>query len=308
MMLANMNSKKMTLLLTAFLIAGMTIIVARNMMSKPQMSAGGAPVMQAIEVAVAARDLPAGTLVKDADLKWQNWPAEATSSNLFVKGKNDKIELVGSVVRNGMRAGEPMMAGRVVRPHEQGFLSAVLNPGQRAVSVAISPTGGVAGLVFPGDRVDVIMIHQIGSGAGENGIQRKVSETVLTNVRVLALDQKTDDQSNEAKIAQIATLEVSPKDAEKITLISEIGTLSLVLRSLAIDDSVAGTNGTAETINGGKATPVADSTATPKIDIADLPEAAYTWDSDVSQVLPKPVGFSHKIQVLRGKESSEVTF
>jgi pilus assembly protein CpaB len=293
-----MPARKIILIVIASLIAMITIMLTRGMMAnKPD----GAPAPEAkpvAEIIVAARDLPSGTLVKDGDLKWQQWPKEAAETGSFaVKGKADLPEYVGSVVRNGLRTGEPVQPGRIVKKSDQGFMAAVLNPGMRAVTIAITPITGVAGFIFPGDRVDVIVTHTLSrrNGTGENSQndERHVSETALRDVRVLALDQKSDDQVKDPKPAQTVTLEVSPKQAEQLMLASQLGTLSLALRSLGSDPVTADND-------------LAGQLATSGTDGDNL-----TWDSDVSSVLPKPGnrhGRLHHIQIMRGKESSEATF
>ena len=160
--------------------------------------------------------MPIGTLIKDSDLKWITWPADAQSANLFVKGTADKPALIGSVLRQSLHNGEPILTSQIVNPHSQGFLAAVLQPGMRAMSISVNPGGEVAGFIFPGDRVDVILSHQISRKDDPDLTDRHISETVLTNVRVLALDQKTDDQANDPKVAQLATFEVTPRAGRTI--------------------------------------------------------------------------------------------
>jgi len=298
-----MPARKLVLLLVALLIGGGTVFLARSMMSGgPSGPSTAATAVSTTEVLVAARDLPVGTLIKDTDLKWKVWPAESAAAGFAVKGKEDISSYVGAVVRQGLRTDEPIMAGRVVRKTEQGFLSAVLDPGMRAVSVAITPVAGVAGFVFPGDRVDVIVTHQINRKTDTEQAGHKVSETMLANVRVLALDQKTSDQASEPKVAQTATLEVTPKQAETLALISQLGTLSLALRSLANPDEPPGISVPETVLEAAQAAGAAKSTA---------PDGALTWDSDVSQVLEKPAnrsGAVQRIQIMRGKESTESVF
>lgn len=314
-----MSKRKAVLLLVALLIAGLTVILARSMLS-----GGGQPTAEAVvakqikEILVAAKDIPSGTLLKDGDTKWQSWPMEQIPEGYFVKGVDDG-SVIGHVVRNGMRAGEALTKTRVVKPGDRGFMASALSPGMRAVSIAISPVAGVAGFVFPGDRIDVIVTHQIGRKSEAEGGGRKVSETVLQNVRVLALDQKMSDQVTEPKVAQIATLEVTPKQAETVTLASELGTLSLALRSIANDpeDGVEpGTGVAAAAAEGEPSTQdpgagiAIDAAALTLPDIAAKPPE-LTWDSDVSRVLPRPanrVGAVQKITVIRGKESSEAIY
>lgn len=316
-----MPARKIVLLLVALMIAGTTVIVARSMMSAPPQSSTqvqSQPDKPMKEILVATKDLPSGTLLKAEDMKWEPWPAiEGMEASYFIKGLKKEGELIGSVVRYGMQTGEPLVQGRIVKPGQHGFMATVLSPGMRAVSISITPVAGVAGFVFPGDHVDVIVTHKIErQGQVESSSSRKVSETVLYNVRVLALDQEMGDQGNKPKVAQTATLEVSSKQAETVALATELGTLSLALRSIANDpqESIA-----SETTAAPVGTPQAG-----EADVSDLavdatalalPEAVKlsdpTWDSDVSRVLPRPsnrMGAVQKITIIRGKDSSEAVY
>ncbi len=289
-----MSARKIVLLLVALLIGGATVFLARNMLAPT--GRAGAPVKEAVkpvkEILVAARDLPSGTLLKEADVKWTPWPIEGEGGDYAVKGKTDKAGYIGTVVRHGLRTGEPVMMGRVVKPGQNGFMAAALAAGMRAVSISITPVAGVAGFVFPGDRVDVIVTHEINRRGGVESAGRRVSETILQNVRVLALDQKMDDQVTAPKIAQIATLEVTAKQAEAVALASQMGTLSLALRS------IAGGEETQESLEGRAAAEM-------------QPTNDLTWDSDVSRVLPSPSnrrGTVQKITIIRGKDVSESVY
>ena len=287
-----MPRRKILLLMIAGLIALGTVAITRSMMTPVDVPP--APVaVPVMEILAATRDLPTGTILKESDMKWVGWPKEAETSKLYVKGTANMESLVGAVLREGLRADEPLIQGRVVQPHEQGFLAAVLTPGLRALSVNLTPSSGVAGFIFPGDHVDVILTHSFSRKDVSELTERRVSETVLTDVRVLALDQKSDSQTTDPKVAQLATLEVTPKQAEKLSLaqdmVSQSGmshaTLSLVLRSLASEDA----------------------TAAPNADAHRGP----TWDSDVSQAFPTvngEDGLMQKVQIMRGKDITETNF
>jgi len=288
-----MPRRKIILILAAIFIGGGTILLARSMMAPQPAGQTAAAPEPASQVLGAARDLPIGTLLKDADLKWITWPAEAQSPNLFVKGTADKSTVTGSVLRRSLRAEEPVLSSQVVNPKSQGFLAAVLAPGMRAMSISVNPGGGVAGFVFPGDRVDVILSHIVNRKNDPLLTDRHMTETVLTNVRVLALDQKTDDQSTDPKIAQLATLEVTPQDAERLALSAQLGTLSLSLRSLQAEDTI----------------PAPPSPS--QLPVTALMDDRQTWDSDISKAYPSPGGkdqLLEKVQIMRGKETSETIF
>jgi pilus assembly protein CpaB len=306
-----MSTRKIPVLLFAILIAIGTVFVAKTLMNEgaaPQIAEVKAP--KTYEILVAAKDLPAGTLLAETDVKWQIWPKEESETEapgFAVKGTNEVTEYVGRVVRHGMHAGEPITNERTVKPGDQGFMAAALTPGMRAASIAITPVAGVAGFVFPGDHVDVIVTHQIGRKSEMESTERRVSETMLTDVRVLALDQKMSDQVTEPAVAQIATLEVSPKQAETLALAAQLGTVSLSLRSIANDPVKEQKEAEAEkqeTILPVDAAQLMDPALPPSLE-------SITWDSDVSQVLPRPAnraGAVQKIQIIRGKEVTESVF
>jgi len=291
------SKRKIVLLVVAGLVAIVTMMVAKSMMAPAEKPAQTVAVVKTTQVLAAARNMPTGTILKEGDLKWITWSAEADTSQFYISGKDDMGRLIGGVLRDSVHADEPIMSGRVVQPHEHGFLAAVLDPGKRAMTIALTPSAEVAGFIFPGDHVDVILTHTFSRKDVSDMADRRVSETVLTDVRILALDQKSDDQATDPKVAQLATLEVTPKQAEKLALASDIvgppstggastkGMLSLVLRSLA----------TEEVPDAAKA--AADKSA--------------TWDSDVSSAYPTvngDDGLMQKVHVMRGKEATDHTF
>ena len=238
-----MLMRRLGFLMIAVLISTGTVIGARSWLQS-QLAAREPPPVQptvaAIEnrmVLVAKGDLPAGQFVRPDNLQWQAWPEAGIADNYVVEGKGKLEDYVGAVVRSGLTNGEPISDGRVVRPGDRGFMAAVLTPGNRAVTVPVTPSSGLAGFVFPGDRVDVILTMTIQPDKEGEKVEkeRRASETVLTGIRVLATDQRADDQKREVTVAKTATLEVTPKQAEVIAVVSEMGKISLSLRSLAQD-------------------------------------------------------------------------
>lgn len=306
-----MNIRKIALLATAGLVALGTAQATRWMTAPPAAPIAGTlepvPVQAVRKVLVAAADLPAGTLVQADQLRWREWPEDG-SDGYMVEGLRTREEFVGAVVRTGMRAGEPVLETRLVKPGERGFLAAVLEPGMRAVTVPVNAVTGIAGFVFPGDRVDVILTHAF-SRPDDIGLQeRRVSETLLTDVRVLALDQKTNDQEPEPTLAQTATLEVTPKQTELLPLAIELGQLSLALRSL--DRSAELEAEVARAAAGGRPGALSRLVAEAAARKAPAPRS-FTWDSDASAVLPDPAdkeALIRKVRVLRGNDAGEVAF
>ncbi|GLI96325.1 hypothetical protein Sbs19_01430 [Sphingobium sp. BS19] len=234
-----MDAKKIVLLVGALIIAVATALLARSMLSSsgtPQASASAMPVdADTPFVLVATKALPVGTILDAESFRFQPWPKDLVEQVYFLKGQVNPTGLAGSVVRNPITAGQPLTQGAVIKPGDRGFLAAALGPGMRAVTVPVQMANSVAGFVFPGDRVDMMLTQSV-AGGGE-GEPLKVSETILRNLRVLATDQRTDALGPDGKpIVQPysnVTLEVTPKIAEKIAVSQTLGSLSLSLRSIA---------------------------------------------------------------------------
>ncbi|HYJ81813.1 MAG TPA: Flp pilus assembly protein CpaB [Allosphingosinicella sp.] len=234
-----MDVKKLMLLIGALIVAAVTAVTAKNMFSGAGApSAAAKPAIPAgPEVLVATRSLPVGTIIDAEAFRFQRWPEGLVQPAYYIKGKPGvrPADLVGTVVRNEITAGQPFTQGSLIKPGERGFLAAALGPGMRAVTVAVSATSGVAGFVFPGDRVDIVLTQEVAGGG--DGTPLKVSETVMRNVRVLATDQRMDAKGEDGKAVvqrfSMVTLEATPKIAEKIAVAQRIGDLSLSLRSLA---------------------------------------------------------------------------
>jgi pilus assembly protein CpaB len=234
-----MDVKKIVLLIGALMIAAVTAVMAKNMFTgagAPQAEAKAA-VVAGPEVLVATRALPVGTIIDAEALRYQPWPEGLVQPAYFIKGAPGASpqDLLGTVVRNEITAGQPITNGVLVKPGDRGFLAAALGPGMRAVTVAVSETASVAGFVFPGDRVDIVLTQEVVGEGG--GLPLKVSETILRNLRVLATNQRTTAKDAEGKPVMInidtVTLETTPRIAEKIAVAQMIGKLSLSLRALA---------------------------------------------------------------------------
>jgi len=234
-----MDVKKIVLLVGALLIAAVTAVMAKNMFSgasAPEAQAGPA-VPAGPEVLVATRTLPVGTMIDAEAFRYQPWPQGLVQPAYYTRGEAgaDPQSLIGTVVRNEITAGQPLTQGAIVRPGERGFLAAALGPGMRAVTVGVSATSGVAGFVFPGDRVDLVLTQEVAGGG--DGPPLRASETIVRNIRVLAVDQRLnarDEQGNQvAQTVATITFEATPKIAEKIAVAQTIGQLSLSLRSIA---------------------------------------------------------------------------
>lgn len=232
-----MDLKKVVLLVGALMVAVVTAVMAKNMFTGAgTRQAAAAPVPTGPKVLVATKDLPVGTILDPTSVKFAPWPKEGVQDSYYAQsaGDSDPTKLAGMVVHYPITAGQPVTRGSLVGPEDRGFLAAALGPGMRAVTVPVNATSGLAGFIFPGDRVDIMLSQTIkGNGDGE---PLKVTETILRNVRVLATDQRYTDKDADGKIkikqARNVTLEVTPRYAEKVAVARSIGKLSLSLRSL----------------------------------------------------------------------------
>ncbi len=248
-----MDAKKIVLLAGALIIAVTTALLARNMLnssSTPVVNAAAMPVQSDLpNVLVATKALPVGTILDAESFRFQPWPKDLVEQAYYLRGQADPAKLAGSVVRTAITAGQPLTQGSLVKPGERGFLAAALGAGMRAVTVPVSTQSSVAGFVFPGDRIDLVLTQSVAGGG--DGDPLKVSETILRNLRVLATDQRMDamgaDGKPEVRTFSNVTIEVTPKIAEKIAVAQTIGSLSMSLRSIAdnvadLDAAIAGSD------------------------------------------------------------------
>lgn len=232
-----MDKKKLLLLGVAVVVAIGTSLAARSMFvgaAAPKAEAT-VQVPKGPKVLVAQRALPVGTIITADSVSYQQWPKEMIQDAYYIDGASDINKLLGTVVRYPVTAGQPVTQGALVKPGDRGFLAAALGAGMRAVTIPVSQKTGVAGFIFPGDHVDLVLTQAVRSTDG--GDTLKTAETIMRNLRVLATDQSTETETENGKTvvktARTVTLEVTPKIAEKIAVADNIGTLSLSLRSLA---------------------------------------------------------------------------
>jgi pilus assembly protein CpaB len=213
--------------------------VAAYLASGSDKPAPAAPVaqLQTVDVLVAKSDIGLGQPVTPDTLQWQTWPA-ATASNSFIR-RNERpdatTQIAGSIARAPFLAGEPIREPKLVKANGSGFMAAILPSGMRAISTEISPETGAGGFILPNDRVDVILSkrekNSDRSGSGSDAVN---SEVILTNVRVLAIDQAPKEKDGQnAVVGKTVTLELKPEQTETLARARQTGTLALALRSIA---------------------------------------------------------------------------
>lgn len=202
-----------------------------------QIAAAVQPVKQieTIEILVAAGELPLGRALAPADMQWVAWPV-TVSTERFVKRKEhpDALEsYAGAVTRAPFAAGEPIREQKLIKGDGRGFMAALLPKGMRAVSIEISPESASGGFILPGDRVDVILTRR-DPELEKQGVDPWSATTVLSSIRVLAIDQTFEERAGErVAVGRTATLELSQSEAEVLPKAKSMGALSLALRSLA---------------------------------------------------------------------------
>ena len=237
-----MDTRKIMLIVGALVIAIGAAFGVNQIMrgaSTPEARAAAAPDITGPLILVATRPLPVGTIIGPDSFRYQPWPKELVENAYFLKDKSDAQTLVGTVVRHPITAGQPLTQGALVHPNDRGFLAAALGAGMRAVTVKVSQEQGVAGFVFPGDRVDVVLSQTIDvkEGSAYPDDQLFTAETIVRNVRVLATDQRfnAEDETGKTPVNTFSsvTLEATPEIAERIAVGQNMGKLSLALRPLA---------------------------------------------------------------------------
>ena len=227
------------------LVAGLGAAVMINRSKGPAPKVVAAkPAVESVDVLVAARALDLGALIDAGDVKWQSWPKTDVAGGMIVKSTEPKAidDIKGSVIRGQFFPGEPIRREKLVKGPNSGFLSAILPSGYRAVAINIDHAGSATagGFVLPNDRVDVIRTSRDEEASKQAKTDVYRSETILTNVRVLAIGTNIQEKNGEHVVqGSTATLEVTPQQAQQLVLAQRVGQLSLALRSLADADQSA---------------------------------------------------------------------
>lgn len=238
-----------------------------------------------VRMIVAARPLSIGTLLKDEDFRETDVAADAIPEGAFTGGTASLAELRGALLRRFIDPNQPVIATDVLRPRDRGFLAAVLRPGTRAISIGVDVVTGASGLIWPGDEVDLILTQNLQQGGStESPGRRVVGETILSAVRVIAVDQQISHSGTDATAARVVartvTLEVNPEQAERLAVAMQLGRISLVVRSIEGVPEASG------------------------------PRPSLVFGSDVSSALtgPQAPSPSTRMRIIQGGSQQEVTF
>jgi pilus assembly protein CpaB len=242
-----MKPARLIVLFVALAAGGIAAMLASgNRTPEPPKAPPPPPPLATVDVLIARSDLDTGQVIGPHDVGWQTWPAASTGSS-FIK-KSDRPEAIkdflGAVVRTPVAAGEPIRDSKVVNAKGGGFLAAVLPHGMRAISLDVAPDTDAGGFILPNDHVDVLLTHRDKAAEKLSGVEKYVTETILRNVRVLAIDQVLGEKDGQkVAIGKTATIELDPRQAEMLALARQTGTLSLALRSLLDSQSPTPENG-----------------------------------------------------------------
>lgn len=226
-----MKPARIIVLVIALAAGGVAAMLASGSDSKPPEPEKAAKVEMA-DVLVARTAINVGQTISPAELKWQPWPLSAAAPTFIRKpAMPNAIErLAGAIARYAFVAEEPINEAKLITAKGSGFMAAILPSGKRAISTQISAETSAGGFILPNDHVDVILTRREKTAGGETFL----SETILRNIRVLAIDQTIGEKDGQkVVIGRTATLELTPGQAETLALSRQQGTLSLALRSLA---------------------------------------------------------------------------
>jgi pilus assembly protein CpaB len=236
-----------------------------------------------VDVLVATRSLPAGTLIKEEDFTTRPVPSAQVPLGVLTNSPEVRAGLRGALLRRYLDSGTTLMAGDVLHPRDRGFLAAVLAAGSRAISVGVDAITGNGGLIWPGDRVDMILTQELNEKDAPLA-RRFVGETILIDVRVVAVDQSiaqgaiASGDNAAGRLARTVTLEVKPQQAERAAVAERLGKITLAIRAM---DGVTDMAGHLGSVYGGDVSPALAAGGTP-----DMP----------------------RMRVIDGKEARDVTF
>jgi len=231
-----MNIARIVVLTIALCAGGVAAYLASGWDNNKPAPAAPTAELQTVEVLVAKSDIGLGQTVSPENLQWQSWPAGAASNNFIRRNERPEAttQIAGSIARSPFIAGEPIREPKLVKANGSGFMAAILPTGMRAVSTEISAETGAGGFILPNDRVDVLLSRREKDATRPGAPELIVSETILPNIRVLAIDQAPKEKDGQNSVlGKTVTLELKPEQAETLARARLSGTLQLALRSIA---------------------------------------------------------------------------
>jgi len=273
----------------------------------PNIAPTAAAPVTTVRVLVAAQTLRTGVLLKDADVRRRDMPVQDVPEGAIIATDDAVAEIQGAMLRRFLDAGMPLVRGDVLRPRDRGFLAAVLSPGARAVSIGVDARTGASGLISPGDIVDVILTQEFQRGDTPTG-RRVVAETVLTGIRVIAVDQQFTQGGTtppatgaatgaQPRVASTVTLQVTSDQSERIAVAERLGRLLLTVRAMDAEEGAPRSTTVAE---GEAVQPAPSPTGRPN---------GVVFGSDVSSALlgDEPSAMP-RMRVIQGSNRNDVIF
>lgn len=236
-----MKSARIVILGVAVAAGGLAALLMAGGSGPPAPAPVQAVKIDTVDVLVAKNDINIGQSVTASDLLWQQWPTASASVGFIKRDERaDAVEtLAGAIARMPIAAGEPVRENRLIKAKGSGYMAAILPSGMRAFSTEISAETGAGGFILPNDHVDVILSRRDRDAERATGVEAHISETILTDVRVLAIDQTVEDKNGQkVVVGKTATLELTQRQSETLALSRQLGTLTLALRSLADSTSM----------------------------------------------------------------------
>ena len=231
-----MYTARIVVLTIALSAGGVAAYLARGTDTKQALPVEPVVQLQTVDVLVAKSDIGLGQSVTPDNLQWQIWPATTTSNSFIRRSERPEgaKEVAGSIARAPFITGEPIREQKLVKANGSGFMAAILPSGMRAISTEISPETGAGGFILPNDRVDVILSKREKNPDRSGSSDIVISEIILTNVRVLAIDQAPKEKDGQnTVVGKTVTLELKPEQSETLARARQTGTLALALRSIA---------------------------------------------------------------------------
>lgn len=235
-----MNIARMAVLSIAVLAAGGAALLVRGGLSGAN-QAGTKPLAEttaAEDVLVAASDIAPGHVLDSSEVRWQAWPKAAISPLFITKARqaDSAKAIAGLVSRAPLVSGEPVTGSNTVNAKTTGFMAATITPGMRGIGVPLTPETSAGGFILPNDRVDLVLTRDVSGGTGAKSFQ---SQTLLRDVRVLAVDQTVQQEKDkQTVVGKTATIELTPEQTELVAQAEQTGVLSLTLRSLGDSSGV----------------------------------------------------------------------
>jgi pilus assembly protein CpaB len=244
-----MKPARIVVLIIAIAAGGIAALLAGRSEAPPPALAPVAQI-ETVEVLIAGNDIGLGGTVSSQDLRWQTWPAESAGSQFIRRGDNPDAlnQLAGSITRSAFANGEPIREAKLIKAKGSGYMAAILPKGKRAIAIDIAPDTSAAGFILPNDHVDIILSRRDNKDADKAaGADTHTGEIILSNIRVLAIDQTVEDKNGQrVVIGKTATLELSPHQSEMLARAKLMGVLTMSLRSVVDFDGANDEDGNTE--------------------------------------------------------------